>query len=240
VVKPRKGDRALDLDELAAVWLAAEHLSAPTCAAVRLLMLLGQRCGEVDEMRRSELIEAKNLDHRLISADERRALIKAGASLCFVLPVARQKTRWKVEDPKPHIVPLPPQAIAIIDTQPKYSGGDYLFSHTTGRKPFGNWTEIRAALYEHAALKTPWTPRDLRASLVTGFANLLETPTGTAGKLCNHSPGKADGITGKIYERSRRLAIVYRATCRWADAISAAVADYAARRSGANVFSLPV
>src|SRR4029434_6179109 len=69
VVKPRKGDRALDLDELATVWLAAEHLSVPTCAAVRLLMLLGQRFGEVDEMRRSELIEARDLDHRLVSAD---------------------------------------------------------------------------------------------------------------------------------------------------------------------------
>jgi integrase len=231
IVPPRVGERALDLDELGTVWRAAERLDAPTRAAVRLLILLGQRRGEVGGMRRSERIDVRDVRAKLFNKDEREAAIAAGVTLCWVLPVARQKSRRR-KAPKDHIIPLPPQAIALIETQRGI--GQFVFSNCGGHKAIGNWSEAKAILNEHAQLGESWTLRDLRASLVTGFATHLEAMTATAGRLCNHSPGKTDGITGAIYERARRLHVVYKAACQWANLIDAALA----RQSGANVLPM--
>jgi integrase len=222
---------ALDLDELTTVWRAADHLEAPTRAAVRLLILLGQRRGEVGGMRRSELIDVRDVRAKLFNKDEREAAIAAGVTLCWVLPIARQKSRRR-KAPRDHIIPLPPQAIALIQAQKGM--GQFVFSNCGGHRPIGNWSEAKAILNKHAQLSESWTLRDLRASLVTGFATHLEAMTATAGRLCNHSPGKTDGITAAVYERARRLHVVYKAACQWADLIEAAVA----RQSGTNVLPM--
>jgi integrase len=82
-------DRILSDDEIKRLWLACEAVGAPAGPAVKLLLLTGQRCGEVVGMKRSE-----------ISGD------------VWTLPSARTKNKQR------HEVPLSAQSLAVIDEVP--------------------------------------------------------------------------------------------------------------------------
>jgi integrase len=92
-------DRILSDDELRSVWRAAEQIGPPYEALVKLLILTGQRRGEIAGLRWSEI----DLDNQLIS-----------------LP------RERVKNNRAHQIPLSPQAVAIIEALPRT--GEYLFS----------------------------------------------------------------------------------------------------------------
>jgi integrase len=81
-------DRELSDQELAAIWRAADQTEFPYGPMVKLLMLLGQRRGEVAGMRWSE-IDLKDKS--------------------WTLPGERTKNGQK------HVVPLVPQAMAILN-----------------------------------------------------------------------------------------------------------------------------
>ena len=99
--KDKSRERVLTDDELRRVWLAAEKIGYPFGALVKLLVLTGQRRGEVSGMRRDEL-----------QADT------------WILPGSR------VKNGKLHSVPLARQALAIIESQPHVSDR-YVFSYGT-------------------------------------------------------------------------------------------------------------
>ena len=87
-------DRVLSDDELRRVWQAAEGLGPLNGDMVRLLVLTGQRRGEVAGMQWGEL----DLEKRL-----------------WTLP------RERVKNDRRHEVPLSPQAAAIISALPRIS-----------------------------------------------------------------------------------------------------------------------
>jgi integrase len=90
-------DRVLTDDELARIWKAADSLRAGYGPAVRMLMLTGQRLGEVSGMRRSEI-----------------------AGDTWTLPGSRTKNGLA------HTIPLTPQALALLPSE-SGDGGDRMF-----------------------------------------------------------------------------------------------------------------
>jgi len=102
--KEQPRDRVLDDDEIRALWAACDAVGGAAGAVVKLLLLTGQRCGEVVGMRRSE-----------ISGD--------------VWTLAPERTKNK----RKHLVPLSTQALAIIDAMPG-ADEDYLFTSSPTRR----------------------------------------------------------------------------------------------------------
>ena len=92
-------DRILSDDELRSVWRATEQIDPPYGQLVKLLILTGQRRGEIAGLSWGEI----DLDKQLIS-----------------LP------RERVKNDRAHEVPLSPQAIAVIEALPRT--GEHLFS----------------------------------------------------------------------------------------------------------------
>jgi integrase len=178
--KPRK--RVLKGDEIKAFWTAMDQIGWPFGAIGKLLLLLGQREGEVAGMRWSEL-------------DLERGL--------WNLPEARTKNE------RPHVVHLSTQALAIIDALPRIAG-DLVFT-TTGTtmvSGFGRAKErvdsVMATGIEH------WTWHDIRRSVVTGMNEIGILPH-IIEAVVNHISGHKAGIAGvynhATYEKERVAAL---------------------------------
>jgi integrase len=97
-------DRLLDDSEIRRLWLACDAIGGSAGSVVKLLLLTGQRCGEVVGMKRSE-----------ISGD------------VWTLLPERTKNKQR------HEVPLSAQALAIIEAIPGVDGG-YLFTSSPTRR----------------------------------------------------------------------------------------------------------
>jgi integrase len=92
VVRPTKEsarERALSDAEIKALWLALDGMGGPLAAAIKTMLLTGQRRAECGGMRRSEISDG-----------------------VWSLPGARTKNK------KPHMVHLSRQALAVIAEQP--------------------------------------------------------------------------------------------------------------------------
>ena len=135
-------DRVLTEDELPAVWLAADQEGFPYGSIIKLLVLTGQRRGEVAGMMWAELD------------------FKAGS---WTLP--RERTKNK----RQHTVPLSRQALEIIQTAPRISD-KYVFC-ANGSQPLGGFSWRKIRLDQLAKIKT-WSVHDIRRSVASGLAKL--------------------------------------------------------------------
>ena len=108
-------DRAWSDAEIAAIWRAADTIGGSAGAALKVLIIMGQRRDEVFHMRISEL----EADARL-----------------WRLTVARSKVK------REHVFPLPALAARIINAQPAREACDYVFP-TSGGKAIVNWTALK-------------------------------------------------------------------------------------------------
>jgi integrase len=97
--KEEARERVLADDEVKALWLACDAIGDPGGACFKLLLLLGQRRGEVAGMLRSEVDDAA----------------------VWHVPASRMKGK------KPHDLPLSAKALALIDAVPVIDGGDRVF-----------------------------------------------------------------------------------------------------------------
>jgi integrase len=149
--RERRRDRVLSDAELRALWAATEITQpAPFGALVRCLLLSAQRRDEVAQMRRSEL-----------------------AGDVWTIPAERYKTG------RANVVPLPRQAREIVDAQPGWRKGDFVFT-TTGDTAFAGFSKCKARLDAamRAALRemdptaelAPWVVHDLRRTAKTLMA----------------------------------------------------------------------
>jgi integrase len=135
-------DRVLTDNELRTVWLAAGELGHPHAGIVRLLILTGQRRGEIADLRWNEI----DLDERVIH-----------------LPAAR------VKNGRAHDVPLSAQALAVVAGLPRLIGVERLF--TVRRKPFRSFYYMRERLGADSGV-TDWTIHDLRRTVASGLQRL--------------------------------------------------------------------
>jgi integrase len=102
--KENARDRVLSDAEIRALWHACDGIGGAAGPAVKLMLLTGQRCGEVVGMKRSE-----------ISGD------------VWTLPPERTKNKQR------HEVPLSAQALAIIDAIPAIDE-DFVFTSSETRR----------------------------------------------------------------------------------------------------------
>ena len=179
-------ERVLSDAELRAVWLAAGTLEAPWGALVKLLILTGQRRGEVAGMRWSEL----HLD---------------GDAPHWALPGERTKNGHA------HDVPLCLETVALITACPKVKGNDFVLSTGPEVAPSG-FGKAKARL-DKAMAEAPargdsgernpavpaWTLHDLRRTVATGLQRLGVRLEVTEAVL-NHISGSRGGIVG-VYQR---------------------------------------
>jgi integrase len=172
-------ERVLTDAELGDLWNATTELGEPWSGLFRMLVLTGQRRGEVAGMAWAELdLEAKT----------------------WTLPAARTKNS------RSHIVPLVPEAQAIIKAMPRREGAALVFEGVRKTTPTGfgklkatlDATMAAAAANRDAALPR-WTIHDIRRTAATGLQRLgvrLEVTEA----ILNHVSGSRAGIVG-VYQR---------------------------------------
>ncbi len=113
--------RVLSDPELRALWQATGSMAYPYGPLFRLLALTGQRKSEVAEARWGEF--------------------DFGAGLWHI-------PRGRMKGDAPHVVPLTPQALAILQTLPRFGRGDFLFSTTFGQQPVNGFSKAKNNLDE--------------------------------------------------------------------------------------------
>jgi integrase len=178
-------ERVLSMEELGLIYRAALALDDTYGAAVRILMLTGQRRAEVFEMPYSEI----NVEERL-----------------WRLPGERTKNR------RPHDVPLSPTALAIIVS--RQHGRDLVFSSQYGtafnglskakRRLDAKVLELRRAVDCKATPLPHWILHDLRRSFVTHAHDHLGVDIPVIERAINHISGTFGGIVG-VYNRAPLL-----------------------------------
>jgi integrase len=144
--------------EMRALWAATESMGYPYGPLIRLLVLTGQRKSEVSDARWSEF-------------DLQRWL--------WTIPAERMKAD------APHTVPLTAEAVAVLESLPRFQNGGYLFSTTLGQKPVSGFSKAKIRLDEFLSAELrnrvgelgivhfePWTIHDIRRTVRTGLSAL--------------------------------------------------------------------
>jgi integrase len=117
--KPTPRVRTLTDGELRLVWAAAGKAGYPFGPLIRLLCLTGQRRSEVAEMSWHEVDLAKAL---------------------WVIPAERMKAA------APHVVPISPVAVGLLETLPNWTRGDFVFTTTSGERPVSGFGKAKERL----------------------------------------------------------------------------------------------
>ena len=203
----RSRDRTLTGEEIVAVWREAG--AGDHGRIVRLLLLTGQRRGEVTSMRWREI-------------DLERGL--------WSLPAERTKNGLA------HDVPLSTQAVALLRTIQRRGDRELLFGSAEG--PFSGWglpkrrvdariAQRRADLRLGRPLAAgekpsagdaiaPWTLHDLRRTVVTGMNDLGIQPH-VVEAVVNHISGRAKAGVAGVYNRATYATEKRMALQTWAD-----------------------
>jgi integrase len=164
-------DRALSDDELRAVWQASEALGWPFGPLVQMLILTGQRRGEVGEMRWSEIDLAGKI---------------------WVIPKERTKNG------RAHQVPLARQVAEILEKAPRFAG-ELVFTLDGETPVTGGFGRAKNKLDLALPGARHWVLHDLRRTVATGMAKLgVALPV--VEKVLNHAGGSFAGVAG-IYQR---------------------------------------
>ena len=166
-------DRVLSDDELGAIWKAADTLPSPFRQYVHLLMLTGQRTGEIKSLEWSEIN----------SAD---ALIEFSGA--------------KYKNKRPHVLPMTPMVAEIVETLPRFDKCDYAVT-TNGKTAIDCDTYLKDKLDEaikaagHKPIKD-WRPHDIRRTVRTNLSK-LGIPSDIGERVMGHVIG---GVRG-VYDR---------------------------------------
>lgn len=189
---PNKRTRVLSDKELPYAWKAfdKEEIFGPV---LKLLLLTGQRRGEVVGMKWRELSDL-GIDAPV-----------------WTIPESRTKNKLK------NLVPLAPEAVAILQAAPRRH--DLVFS-TNGKRPLSGFGKLKERI--NRTINTAreadglepmeqWTLHDLRRTLVTGM-NEIGTLPHIVEAVVNHVSGAAKaGVAGTYnhakYEKPCRIAL---------------------------------
>lgn len=169
-------DRVLTDDEIKLFWAACETIGQPFGPLFQLLLLTGQRRGEVGGMTDGE--------------------VKAGL---WTIPAARSKNGDE------HTVPLGEGALAVLAGVERIKGKAGLIFTTNGTSGVSGFTRAKERLDATIAKlndgeKIPdFTLHDLRRTAATGMAG-LGFPPHVVEAVLNHRSGTRRGVAG-VYNR---------------------------------------
>lgn len=186
---PRSRDRVLDDIELRLVWQAADNEGWPFGPIVKLMILTGQREGEIGGARWAEIDLNKKL---------------------WTIPPGRAKNH------EMHTVPLSGAAVEIIKSLRRVkSDDDLVFVGRNGRQPT-SFSRAKARLDEAITEAnqdepiTAWVFHDLRRTMASGMERLGISPP-VIEKCLNHKSGTFRGVTGVYlrftYDDEKRAAL---------------------------------
>jgi integrase len=194
-----KRERVLTDQEIGEIWRAAGTVSAPYGTIVRLLILTGQRRGEVAGMTWDELSDDMSV---------------------WTMPGERTKNGVV------HVVPLSEPARDLIggllpgdSAEVKGIASGALVLPGAASTPFSGWSKAKAALDRavadaRGASLAPWSVHDLRRTVATGLQRLGVRLEVTEAVL-NHISGSRAGIAG-VYQRHDWAAEKRAALVAWA------------------------
>jgi integrase len=187
-------DRMLNDAEIATVWNACRDDDYG--AIIRLLILTGQREGEIGSLRWDEV------------KDDR-----------IELPGSRTKNG------RAHVIPLSAPAKTIIDKF-RMAGRTFVFGRDdrNGFKGWGPAkTKLLERIAQAGTAMTPWVVHDLRRSAASGMQR-LGIRVEVIERVLNHVSGVFRGVAG-VYQRDPMSADVRDALDRWARHIVGVVED---------------
>jgi integrase len=158
----RAKDRVLSEEEIQSVWSALDGMPPATAAAWRLILLTGQRPGEVSRMRWEDLRQEPG-------------------GWTWTLPRAYMKNRrffQKRDRSDPHLVPLSPQAQAEIEALRPVSGAEkwVLPSRNRGKR-LANLRRSNQRFLELTGIEPRFTPNDLQRTASTLMQKFDVDPT---------------------------------------------------------------
>lgn len=187
-------DRVLEGAEVAAIWKAADAEGFPFAQFVHMLMLTGQRRGEVAAMRWSEI----DFDDAI-----------------WTLPAQRSKNG------RLHIVPLTDTMVKILKSLPRFIGSDFVFT-TTGVTPISGFGRLKERLDDALPDGTEdWRFHDFRRTASTGMAKVGVLPH-VIDAVTNHKSGIVSGVAA-TYNRYSYLEEKRDALARWGETVSVLV-----------------
>jgi integrase len=190
-------NRVLSGDELARIWRATDD-QAQYSAIVRLLALTGCRREEIGGLSWSEV----DLDAAVIR-----------------LPPPRTKSARALD------LPLSPAAIAILESQPRQEGRDFVFGETT-RRGFRGWSQGKVTLDSRVKLE-PFVLHDLRRTMSTAMNGELGVAPHVVEACLGHVTGHS--AIARVYNRASYLAEKRAAFLLWGEHIAALVEDRPAK-----------
>jgi integrase len=157
-------DRVLTSEELTKLWSHLDTLKDPFGPCTKILILTGQRRGEVRGMKWTEL----DFDKKLWTLDGSRT-----------------------KNGRAHVVPLTDMTVEIIKKTPCLKGCDYVFS-TTGKTPISGFGKVKQRMDEAIGVDD-WRIHDIRRTVASGMAELGVAPH-VIEKVLNHSTGVVSGV----------------------------------------------
>lgn len=201
-VRAKNRARALSLAELAQVYRSAHQLGYPFGTIVKLLILTGQRRGEVAGMEWAEFDKP---------------------SKTWTIPSERTKNG------RAHALPLGPLARRIVRTTPRLSANFAFPARGNDDTTFSGWSKAKAQIDELAGVKD-WTLHDLRRSTATRLASLGVAPH-IVERILNHAGGTFAGVAG-VYNRFEYTDEMRAALRTWEKHLLAEIKKSARRSAG--------
>lgn len=177
--------RVLSDDELGRVWKAAEQTEGHFGTIVKLLLLTGQRRGEVAALRAD-----------YISNDT------------CTFPATLTKNG------RQHSIPLSGMAKSLLaSSASSLTGKSYLFAaRGKPNSPFNGWSKSKAALDKISGV-SGWVLHDARRTFATRLAELGVSPH-VIERLLNHVTGTVSGVAA-VYNRASYMAEMRAAIALW-------------------------
>ena len=181
----RSRDRVLTDAEIKAVWRAFEADGCPFGAMGKLLLLTGQRRGEVTQMCWNEV----DLDLGV-----------------WTIPAEKAKNS------QAHYVPLTSLAKSTLHGVPR-GGAEWVFpARGNDENSISGFSKAKRRIDEVSAT-SGWTFHDLRRTVSTGMGK-IGIPPHVIERVLNHSSGELGGVAG-IYNRYQYLPEMRAALERW-------------------------
>lgn len=200
--KEQPRERELSDAELRDLWPAFESLGYPFGPMFELLLVTGQRRGEVANMKWADL----DLEDEV-----------------WNLPSDATKAG------RQHSVPLSPLATRIIKELPSFRKGDYVFTTTFGEKPVSGYSRAKQRverIANEARAKddleplAQWQLHDLRRTCASNLER-LGIPLDHIGRVLNHA---LIGVTARVYGKHSYMPEKRRALDAWATHLEAVLA----------------
>jgi integrase len=179
IVPPKRRKRVLSKPELKAVWKAAGAQGYPHGVLVQLLLLTGQRRGEIANLRWPWI----NSQDRLITLPE-----------------------WVCKNSKEHVFPYGQMTANLLESIPRLNSTPLLFpSWVSDERPISGWSKFKDELDELIKGETVehYTLHDLRRTYRTLHAE-IGTPANIGERLINHVAAVTTDVE-IIYDRYNYL-----------------------------------